>query len=333
MDNKIKYSVIIPFYNSERTLPRCIESLVCQQRTDVEIILVNDGSTDGSESIIRTYENKYPQLVYLRQENGGPSRARNTGLSHATGEFVTFVDSDDYVKENYFSVLDQMEPGDLVVFCHDIIGNDHRDMPLLFSQLQCAQSYEERLFLLLESRRIMSPWDKLFRKNVIDENHIRFPEGLHIGEDYNFCIRYALCCNSIAIEPRSIICNDITDQSSLSRKYRPALHQQILRGFTLASQTISHSEKSESLRGHLLQINDYLFVKLTFSCIMEEFKVKKMGYFRYRKEISAICNSFRTPLAQGRHNLMHRMLRLGLKWKLYFPFWLVSYLVNARRSE
>lgn len=332
MDNKMKYSVIIPVYNSEKTLSRCIESLVCQQRADVEIILVNDGSIDGSESIILTYVEKYPQLKYIRQENGGPSRARNAGLCHAEGEYITFVDSDDYVKDTYFAVLDEIESGDLAVFCHDIIGEDRRNMPQLFAQLQSVPSYEERLKMLLESRRIMSPWDKRFRKQVIDENHIRFPEELRIGEDYNFCIRYAMCCDRISVETRSIIRNDITSQSSLSRKYRAGLDRQIAHAFTLASQSIAGSTKSEALRNDLLTINDYLFAKLTFSCILEEFKVKNFRYFQYRKEITAICESFRTPLASGRYNLMHRMLRLALKWKLYFPFWLVCYGVNAIRS-
>ena len=93
----MKYSVIIPVYNSEKTIKRCIDSITLQNRSDVEIIVINDGSTDESESICKALQNEHENIIYIHQENGGVSSARNLGLSVATGEFVMFVDSDDYV--------------------------------------------------------------------------------------------------------------------------------------------------------------------------------------------------------------------------------------------
>lgn len=332
MDNRVKYSVIIPVYNSEKTLRRCIDSLVRQGRPDAEIILVNDGSTDGSEELILDYKNKYPQIVYICQENGGPSRARNTGLCHAKGEYVTFVDSDDYVTESYFSTLDSMGDQDFAVFCHRVIGDDPRDMSALFAQLQKLSGWADQMYLLLRSRRIMSPWDKRFRRSIIEQYHLRFAEGLHIGEDYNFTMAYAMHCTQVHIVSQAIICNDITDQSSLSRKYRPDLPQQLLRGFTMAEATISSSQQPEKLRRKLSATNDYLFVKLAFSCILELYKVKDVHYFRDRQQIAAICDIFRQPLTHFRLGLLHRILRLGLGLHLDFLFWLVCWAVNRKRT-
>ena len=102
----MKYSIIIPVYNSEKTIKRSIESIASQKRTDVEIIIINDGSTDMSESIYNKMQNKYNNITYIYKENGGVSSARNLGLSVAKGKYVMFIDSDDYVDSKCFEVFD-----------------------------------------------------------------------------------------------------------------------------------------------------------------------------------------------------------------------------------
>ena len=91
-----KVSVIVPFYNVEEYIEKCIKSLVEQSLEDIEIILINDGSKDGSEEIAKKYKSKYPnKIVYLKKENGGLSDARNYALPYAKGEYIAFLDSDD----------------------------------------------------------------------------------------------------------------------------------------------------------------------------------------------------------------------------------------------
>ena len=102
-----KVSVIIPAYNSEKTIKRCIESIILQNRADVEIIIINDGSTDETDSICKVLQTEHENIIYITKENGGVSSARNSGLSVATGEFVMFVDSDDYVDNNCFDTIDK----------------------------------------------------------------------------------------------------------------------------------------------------------------------------------------------------------------------------------
>lgn len=327
----IKYSVIIPVYNSERTIARCLSSLTAQNREDVQIIVVNDGSTDSSDAIIREFADRYPQILYLCQQNAGVSQARNAGLDAAQGTYITFVDSDDYVREDYFQTLDQHGDYELLVFCHEIIGHDPRSMPELFAKLKGLQSFEQRLLLLLSSRRVMSPWDKRFRRSIIEKYHVRFPKQMHIGEDFNFCMSYILHCIEMEIECKQIICNDITGQDSLSRKYRPELDAQLRDAYRLAANTIRRSPQPDSMKQELLAHTDYLFAKLVFSCISEEFKLKKLHYIRDHKRIAEICRSFRQPLSDRRVNWIHRALRLALACKLYFPFYLVSYWVKGRK--
>ena len=103
--NKIKVSVIVPVYNTEKYLDKCLNSLVNQTLKDIEIIVVNDGTKDNSEKIIRQYSKKYPSIKYYKKENGGLSSARNYGLEKATGEYIGFVDSDDYVEYDMYEKM------------------------------------------------------------------------------------------------------------------------------------------------------------------------------------------------------------------------------------
>lgn len=103
--NKIKLSIIVPVYNTEQYLEKCLDSLVKQTLKEIEIILINDGSPDNSEVIIKKYLKMYNNIKYIKKDNGGLSSARNEGLKHVQGEYIGFVDSDDYVKVDMFEKM------------------------------------------------------------------------------------------------------------------------------------------------------------------------------------------------------------------------------------
>ena len=113
-----KVSIIVPIYNVEMYIEKCLETLVNQTLKDIEIILVNDGSKDSSAEIAKKYLEKYPEkIIYLEKENGGLSDSRNYGLPHAKGEYIAFLDSDDYVEENMYEEMYELakkEDSDMV---------------------------------------------------------------------------------------------------------------------------------------------------------------------------------------------------------------------------
>lgn len=331
MVDNVTYSIIIPFYNAEKTLRRCLDSLSAQLREDLQILLVNDGAQDHSVEIALEYVNKYPCFQLLNQENTGVSRARNFGLEQARGTYITFLDSDDYVTDDYFAVLDQAQDCDLLVFAHENVGGAPLDETALFSELQQLDSCEDRLACLLASRKIMSPWNKRFRRDIIKEHQLRFLPDMHTGEDFNFCMAYAVQCKSIAVTTAKIIRVDVSDQGSLSRKYRPHLDQKLKIVFDQVAETILYSPLEAQQKNRLLAITDYLFVKHVFSCVSEEFKQRKLRFFRDRRQIAEICRCFQQPLSDRYCNGIHRILRLALKWRLYFLFYWVSYLVKGRK--
>ena len=167
---RIKYSVIIPVYNSEKTIDRCLQSLLSQKRADVEIIVIDDGSEDRSGEILSKYAEKNNTLILLRQENSGVSVARNTGIEKASGDYILFVDSDDFVSDDYFYALDQMgnqTDDDLIVFASNTIGGPEVDESGLYHQLEVLKDNNKKMQLLLASRKIMSPWNKRFKRKIL----------------------------------------------------------------------------------------------------------------------------------------------------------------------
>ncbi|MEW4354009.1 glycosyltransferase [Streptococcus pneumoniae] len=173
-----KVSIIIPVYNAERYLKVCFESLLQQTYKNIEIIAVNDGSKDKSLDILNRYAQNYPDIVkVLTQENSGVASARNLGLSVAEGEYITFVDSDDYVAKDYIENL--LLPAynhkmDVVISgCHRV--NSQGD--ILFSQKLQGGPWSKY--------KVIVPWGRIFRKQFLDEESIVFPD-FSLGEDVLF---------------------------------------------------------------------------------------------------------------------------------------------------
>lgn len=183
----MKLSVIVPVYNAERYLQKCLDSLVAQTVDDYEIILINDGSKDGSQSIIESYVNQYPGLIRaLTVENGGQGRARNIGIEMARGDCLGFVDSDDWVDREMFQKLYSA----LETSGYDIAVCD---------TVQCFDSGAEKYIPMSRFDEPMSittaVWNKLFRKSAVEG--LRFPEGLWY-EDAEYVIKAVLGCKDIA---------------------------------------------------------------------------------------------------------------------------------------
>ena len=176
---QIKYSVIIPVYNAEKTLKRCLDSLLGQKRQDVEIILINDGSSDRSGEIIDEYRRKYGSIVSLEQENSGVSAARNRGLNAATGTYILFVDSDDRIREDLVSITVQTAEdsgADVVIFDYAGEDTDRRQTDLFTFDLPAGRAFspEEEPSVIMKT---CSAVNKLFRREFWEKTASAFPAG------------------------------------------------------------------------------------------------------------------------------------------------------------
>ncbi len=184
-----KVSVIVPVYNTKLYLRRCLDSLANQTIDSIEIVLVNDGSTDNSLSIMEEYKEKYPdKFTIINKENGGQATARNLGIKSCKGQYIGFVDSDDCVDVNMFKTMYEKAINNKCdyVECHyhyieeGIKGN---------KELQTRgniRPYLGRKDMFINPQ--VSPWNKLYKREVLVDNQIDFPEGL-IYEDTAFFIK------------------------------------------------------------------------------------------------------------------------------------------------
>lgn len=177
-----KISVIIPVYNTEKYIDKCINS-VLQQDLETEIIVVNDGSTDNSKKIIEKYKDK---IIYLEKENGGLSDARNYGLKYATGEYVAFLDSDDFIEKNLFLRLEKYidKKIDIIKFKIKLVDENYKEIRKIPSpSFECVNGEKafENLFGLDEFLEVSCGY--LYRKEFFKENNFHFEKGMY-HEDF-----------------------------------------------------------------------------------------------------------------------------------------------------
>lgn len=189
-----KISIIIPVYNVERYLAQCIDSVRRQNYKDIEIICVNDGSTDRSREILSMYQAVDPRLVVVDKENGGPSAARNLGLLHATGDIVWFIDSDDLLSPSGALVIAQTfaRTGADVITFGGFCYPEHYGYPWLQNCLSPREvTYEgfDPALITSENSRPFA-WRSAFTRSFLMDNNIRFDEDLGFGEDqcYHFSV-------------------------------------------------------------------------------------------------------------------------------------------------
>ena len=172
-----KISVIVPVYNTEKYIEKCLDSLTYQTLKDIEIIVINDGSTDRSKEIIDDYAKKYKNIKAYHLQNGGVSKARNFGLKKAKGEYITFLDSDDYIDDNlYEKMYDKAKENDADVCECDYIWE--------FLKKKRYDYLNKNIHPLLSMRAVV--WNRLYKRELLINNKISFHEGVHF-EDVEFC--------------------------------------------------------------------------------------------------------------------------------------------------
>lgn len=195
----MKFSVVVPVYNVEAYLTDCLKSLLTQDFADFEVICVNDGSTDHSREILSEWESKLPQMKVIDRANGGLSAARNTGLAAATGDYVVFVDSDDWVESSMLSRLAE-ETRDEDMLCYACRKSDSGTTDTLLPERTDGWSYYNRHALEHREVAFVCVWQRCYRRQFLIDNSLYFREGI-LHEDNEFTPRACLYAKSINVIP------------------------------------------------------------------------------------------------------------------------------------
>ena len=186
-----KVSIIIPVYNSEKYLDQCLKSATNQTLKEIEIICVNDGSKDSSLDILKKYQEQDPRIVIIDKENAGVSAARNDGMNAARGEYIEFLDSDDYIdKETCETAYNVITDKDADILCFG--WRNFADNGESTSRKDCTLEREifDDWIEAKKERTSMMCWNKLYKKSMLQENHLAFNSDIKIAEDecFNLCV-------------------------------------------------------------------------------------------------------------------------------------------------
>lgn len=334
----MKFSIVIPAYNAERTLRRCIESLQEQLFEDFEAIIVDDGSTDCTAQIAREITEGDSRFVLIQQNNQGVSATRNRGIREAKGEFVVFLDSDDQYDASFLQEFSQMI-GQYPDYDHFWCGfkTVSLDGEVLRQNVWAADLVLDRAVIMDLHEKTMDAalWNKAFRRDVLIKNDIRMDPQLSLGEDLLFNFAYLDVCNpKIVVSSKPLYLYTKFDDHSLDSKYRENLLDIYL---LLSQRMITYLRKWQVSDGQLAKYYSSVFYMLervlnnTYrpECQWEKARKRKYNRSIIRSEL------FQTALRQSEcyiHPLYRCAYTIG-SWNLIMLLELLRKRKNGRNGE
>ena len=233
-------SIITPVYRAEKYLAECIDSLLSQTYSNLEIILVNDGSPDTSGQIISEYAKKDSRIKEIHKENGGVSAAKNTGIEQSTGDYITFIDSDDYIRTDFVeNLVSDMEN------CNVSIATTGTDMlPVESDSIPNVRIYDrlsvyEKMFYgTLENAE---NGIQMLNRALISDNNLRFNSSKKIGEDFDFFIQALKFCGEVAVDYRKMYYYRPNPTSAMNQQINQDLMRSIETFYSIGSElTLRH---------------------------------------------------------------------------------------------
>ena len=223
-------SVIVPVYNAEKYLVQCIESILDQTFSNFELLLIDDGSADGSAEICRSYQGKDKRVRLLQQENAGASAARNRGLEEAQGTYIMFVDSDDYIDSALLErAYDTIKETDADLYICGLSVEIFKKMEIVSQKKYVSKGkngYRTREILenfgeFFPDQYIYGPCHKLYHRKTIEENKVRFDNDLTIWEDFLFNQHILMGCETVYISDEALYHYRMEGEGSLSHRSNP----------------------------------------------------------------------------------------------------------------
>ncbi|MGL5648730.1 MAG: glycosyltransferase family 2 protein [Clostridium sp.] len=308
-----KISVIIPVYNAEKYLKKCIESILKQTYKDIEIILINDGSFDKSREVCICYQNKNKNIKYFEHENKGCSYTRNRGIINSSGEYICFIDSDDVLEENFLEVLflkmNELK-ADLIITKIKQLNNEKIQKIINYSKKEIKLNDDIKK---INSILFNSPCNKLFKKELITKFKIFFPVETSIAEDLAFVFKYATVSKKIVF----------TDEVAYLYRYNPnsitsnIKIEKIQEGFNTFSD-IKNFLKEKKIyiqnKKALLFIEKKFLIKTAYSIIGRSYKIK--NFLNIKKEVEKFEKNLKS------YDLIlykdYRMKKILLFLRMYF---------------
>lgn len=328
-------SIIIPAYNDEKYIARCLQSIVNQSFVDYEVVLVLDGSTDNTKSTSLNFNNKINRLKIIEQDNAGAGKARNNGIEHSIGEYIMFVDADDWLEPDALQILwdiHELTNADYIVanavivedrngkIIHRYIGHENdsfvRDEDVIIKYLELDYDGSSH-----------SPWGKLFKRDIINKHHIRFPD-LRRSQDIVFNNLYAKHISSIYVTSKyvynfwnTIYSSDLLNDSS-NRRNSPKFieaqknHLNTMEIVAASLYDVISFHKYELTQEDRLRINNS-FLKGVYNNIVANAQ-RSITFAEYALEKYHLNASFQKAIAAPSNiNIVYRLFAYFLRRRLF----------------
>lgn len=220
-------SIVIPVYNAEKNISGCLDSVLLQTYNNIEIILIDDGSTDKSAEICADYQKKYSKIRCIYQKNSGPASARNKGIDESKGKYVAFIDSDDTISPDMISTMvDAAESNlaEMVICSYNLIENNKESVCnyKLPEGLYSGEKSRQVLYSLMDEDQQSVPpysWVRLTLRSVFETNNLRFKDGLIRSEDYHFWTKVHTRIKSVYLLSKTPLYNYICNDESITHSY------------------------------------------------------------------------------------------------------------------
>ena len=289
-----KISVVVPVYNVEKYLRKCIDSIINQTYKNLEIILVDDGSPDKCGEICDEYAKKDDRIKVIHKKNAGVSSARNDGIDNATGEYIIFVDSDDWLEDNAIEIMvDKLNEYDYdCVFCNFYMNTkkDKKVRDFLDENYKNDDIYNN-IFKIINLPNFNSPWSKLFKAKIIKENNLYFPKDIPICEDGIFFISYIENIKSIVFVSEPVYNYSVTNASSAMVKY----HRDYYKYIKIFTDTLKKVLMSNSV--YSTSENDWQkFVSVNIDMLLSHYLFKSPNLKDTAKNIQNVISEFKEEI-------------------------------------
>lgn len=311
-----KISVIIPMYNAEKTIEKCIISILNQTYENLEIIIINDGSVDNSENICKKLMKKDERIKYFYKQNSGVSDTRNYGLEKAKGYYVAFVDSDDFLEKNMYELMiKESEDSDVVICNYNKIINDKEIK--LESNINGKVCFDlEEMILKIENKKINiyinPPWNKLIKKQIIEDNNMKFNSEISLGEDLIFNLKVMQKANKIKVLNKKLY-NYIVTDNGLCLKKRNS-EEYLRESKNLILELLGLSDKVNNL--------DNIILNELCSCVI---RMGKQNDRIYAKKLLKLVRNdekynIKNKLLTKKNFIVYKLLKLKMYNTIYYIF-------------
>ena len=331
MNSESLISVIVAIYNGEKYLDDCVNSILKQTYTNIEIILVDDGSTDNSGNKCDEYAKKDNRIKVLHQKNGGVSVARNNALSVSNGDYICFMDQDDYLSDDYISYLfDLIKSNDAEIsLVPHVVYSSKGKKDYLEKKSPTAieiWSGEKAACEMLYSKMEIGPWSKMISKKLIDDNDIHFYEGIFGGEGYAFSVEAFAAAKKVAVGYKGIYFYRVDNYNSEMSKFRPRTLDSSIRAVKIMHDEFRNESKAVFKATKYAQWRVYVaFLNSLVASKMEK------EYFEEYKQLIKYCRKY-----AYRSFTANVSIKRKIKDLLYFisPVWVskINIKINNKRD-